>query len=103
GYHLIGDGRRDCQGDGSWSGYPPECRENLPPPTVYCTRPPDIAHARHDGADGRVRYGVNETLQYSCHEGYTTRGFSVAKCFLYNNTMQWFGPEIQCEREYIRR
>ncbi|XP_047471545.1 sushi, von Willebrand factor type A, EGF and pentraxin domain-containing protein 1-like [Penaeus chinensis] len=29
--------------------------------------------------------------------GYSTSGFDVAKCFLYNNTMQWFGPEIECE------
>ncbi|XP_042217249.1 complement factor H-like isoform X2 [Homarus americanus] len=91
GYHLIGDETRQCQGDGTWSSAPPECRENL-----YCTTPPVIAHARHDGVEARTRFEVNHTLKYRCYEGYTTTGFDVAKCFLYNNTMQWFGPEIEC-------
>lgn len=59
-----------------------------------------ISNARHNGMAGQTRFEVNQTLQYSCYEGYTTRGFDVAKCFLYNNTMQWFGPEIQCDRKY---
>ncbi|XP_071532550.1 LOW QUALITY PROTEIN: sushi, von Willebrand factor type A, EGF and pentraxin domain-containing protein 1-like [Panulirus ornatus] len=92
GYHLIGQAERHCQANGIWTSAPPECRENL-----YCTDPPVIPFARHNGMQGQTRFEVNQTLQYSCYEGYTTRGFDVAKCFLYNNTMQWFGPEIQCE------
>ncbi|XP_050718385.1 uncharacterized protein LOC126999691 isoform X2 [Eriocheir sinensis] len=91
GYHLLGEERRVCQGNGEWAASPPECRENL-----YCTNPPIIAHARHDGIESRTRFEVNHTLKYACEEGYSTRGFDVAKCFLYNNTMQWFGPEIVC-------
>ncbi|XP_069182645.1 sushi, von Willebrand factor type A, EGF and pentraxin domain-containing protein 1 [Procambarus clarkii] len=92
GYHLIGQATRHCQANGIWTSAPPECRENL-----YCTDPPAIPNARHNGLTGQTRFEVNQTLLYSCYEGYTTRGFDVAKCFLYNNTMQWFGPEIECE------
>ncbi|XP_069936040.1 sushi, von Willebrand factor type A, EGF and pentraxin domain-containing protein 1 isoform X3 [Cherax quadricarinatus] len=92
GYHLIGQATRHCQANGIWTSAPPECRENL-----YCIDPPTIPNARHSGLAGQTRFEVNQTLLYSCYEGYTTRGFDVAKCFLYNNTMQWFGPEIECE------
>ncbi|KAG0728558.1 Protein lev-9 [Chionoecetes opilio] len=64
---------------------------------VYCTNPPAIPNARHDGIESRTRFEVNNTLTYTCEEGYSTVGFNVAKCFLYNNTMQWFGPEIVCQ------
>ncbi|XP_047474209.1 protein lev-9-like [Penaeus chinensis] len=96
GYHLIGQTIRLCQANGIWSSTPPECHENL-----YCTDPPAIPNARHSGLTGQTRFEVNQTLKYSCYEGYTTQGFDVAKCFLYNNTMQWFGPEIKCIREWL--
>ncbi|XP_050719319.1 uncharacterized protein LOC127000000 isoform X1 [Eriocheir sinensis] len=92
GYHLIGQVTRHCQANGIWTSAPPECRENL-----YCTDPPVIPNARHNGKEGQTRFEVNQKLQFSCYEGYTTRGFFEAKCLLYNNTMQWFGPEIECE------
>ncbi|XP_045132686.1 uncharacterized protein LOC123516957 isoform X3 [Portunus trituberculatus] len=92
GYHLLGEERRVCQGNGEWSATAPECRENL-----YCTNPPAIPNARHDGIESRTRFEVNHTLKYACEEGFSTVGFDVAKCFLYNNTMQWFGPEIVCQ------
>ncbi|MPC97855.1 hypothetical protein E2C01_093192 [Portunus trituberculatus] len=28
GYHLLGEERRVCQGNGEWSATAPECREN---------------------------------------------------------------------------
>ncbi|XP_076061125.1 hig-anchoring scaffold protein isoform X2 [Oratosquilla oratoria] len=91
GYHLIGRRERVCQADGTWSGKAPECKENL-----YCTDPPLIANARHNVPEAQTRFEVNYTLQYSCQQGYMTKGFSRAKCLLYNGTMQWFGPEIEC-------
>ncbi|XP_064088852.1 sushi, von Willebrand factor type A, EGF and pentraxin domain-containing protein 1-like isoform X5 [Macrobrachium nipponense] len=92
GYHLIGQEHRRCQADGTWSSMPPECRENL-----YCTDPPLIPNAKHNGSTGVTRFAVNLTLEYTCDQGYSTVGFNDAKCFLYNNTMQWFGPEMNCE------
>ncbi|XP_066943300.1 sushi, von Willebrand factor type A, EGF and pentraxin domain-containing protein 1-like isoform X2 [Macrobrachium rosenbergii] len=92
GYHLIGQEERQCQANGIWTATPPECRENL-----YCTDPPVFPNARHNGLTGQTRFEVNKTLAYSCYEGYITTGFDRAKCLLYNNTMQWFGPEIHCE------
>ncbi|XP_068247282.1 sushi, von Willebrand factor type A, EGF and pentraxin domain-containing protein 1-like isoform X1 [Palaemon carinicauda] len=92
GYHLIGQEYRRCQADGTWSSMPPECRENL-----YCTDPPLIPNAKHNGTTGVTRFAVNMTLEYTCDQGYSTVGFNDAKCFLYNNTMQWFGPEMNCE------
>ena len=31
--------------------------------------------------------------------GYLIVGFAHAKCFLYNNTAQWFGPDVSCKRK----
>ena len=36
-------------------------------------------------------------LKYSCYPGYLTVGFAHAKCFLYNDTAQWFGPDVTCK------
>lgn len=67
--------------------------------SVYCTDPPIIPNARHNGAESQARFEVNHTLQYTCVQGYITKGFSVSRCLLYNGTMQWFGPEMDCERK----
>ena len=31
--------------------------------------------------------------------GYLIVGFAHAKCFLYNTTAQWFGPDVTCKRK----
>ena len=31
--------------------------------------------------------------------GYIIVGFAHAKCFLYNDTAGWFGPDLSCQRE----
>ena len=38
--------------------------------------------------------------RYTCYPGYLAVGFAHAKCFLYNTTAQWFGPDLTCKREY---
>ena len=39
-------------------------------------------------------------LKYTCYPGYLIVGFAHAKCFLYNTTAQWFGPDLTCKRQY---
>ena len=33
--------------------------------------------------------------------GYLIVGFAHAKCFLYNTSAQWFGPDVTCKRIVI--
>ena len=33
--------------------------------------------------------------------GYLIVGFAHAKCFLYNTSAQWFGPDVTCKRTII--
>ncbi|CAL4084147.1 unnamed protein product, partial [Meganyctiphanes norvegica] len=92
-FHVMEEGvQQTWQARGNWNKL---CYTGCPR-NMYCTDPPVIANARHDGPESQTRFEVNHTLKYSCHQGYTTKGFEVSKCFLYNNTMQWFGPEITC-------
>ena len=34
-------------------------------------------------------------------EGYLIVGFAHAKCFLYNTSAQWFGPDVTCKRKIL--
>ena len=34
-------------------------------------------------------------------EGYLIVGFAHAKCFLYNTSAQWFGPDVTCKRKIV--
>jgi hypothetical protein len=70
---------------------------------VYCTDPPDIKHARHDGQSDQTIFPLNATLNYTCNDGFITGGFPAARCVLYNNTSKWFGPDITCEGEIDKR
>ena len=40
-----------------------------------------------------------ESLFPTLDLGYLAVGFAHAKCFLYNTTAQWFGPDLTCKRE----
>ena len=64
---------------------------------VYCLDPPVVHHSTHNGSPDAVTYPLETVLKYTCYPGYLTVGFAHAKCFLYNDTAQWFGPDINCK------
>ena len=65
--------------------------------TVYCLDPPVVQHSTHNGSPESVTFPLETVLKYTCYPGYLTVGFAHAKCFLYNDTAQWFGPDITCK------
>lgn len=65
--------------------------------SVYCMNPPLVQHATHNGAPDKIHFPLETVLKYSCYPGYLTVGFAHAKCFLYNDTAQWFGPDVTCK------
>ena len=64
---------------------------------VYCLDPPVVQHSTHNGSPESVTFTLETVLKYTCYPGYLTVGFAHAKCFLYNDTAQWFGPDITCK------
>jgi len=58
-----------------------------------------VQHATHNGSPDVNTYQLETVLKYACFPGYLTIGFAHAKCFLYNDTAQWFGPDITCKGE----
>ena len=68
---------------------------------VFCTDPPVVQHATHNGAPDVTTYSLETVLKYACYPGYLTVGFAHAKCFLYNDTAQWFGPDITCKGSVV--
>ena len=64
---------------------------------MYCLDPPIVQHATHNGAPDTATFPLETVLKYSCYPGYLTVGFAHAKCFLYNDTAQWFGPDVTCK------
>ncbi|CAG7827922.1 unnamed protein product, partial [Allacma fusca] len=42
-------------------------------------------------------FDLDTSLQYQCYPGYSTNGFARSKCFFYNGTAKWFGPDFTCE------
>jgi len=64
---------------------------------VFCTEPPTIKNARHNAPADQKTFNLDESLQYQCMPGYVTKGFARTKCFFYNGTAKWFGPDITCE------
>ena len=65
--------------------------------SVYCLDPPVVQHSTHNGSPESVTFPLETVLKYTCYPGYLTVGFAHAKCFLYNETAQWFGPDITCK------
>ena len=41
------------------------------------------------------------TNDYVLCAGYLIVGFAHAKCFLYNTSAQWFGPDVTCKRKIL--
>ena len=65
--------------------------------SVYCLDPPVVQHATHNGSPDTNHFPLETVLKFSCYPGYLTVGFAHAKCFLYNETAQWFGPDVSCK------
>ena len=83
---------------------------------VYCAPPPRVQHGSHNGPAEAAMFPLETVLKYTCYPGYLAVlytvlyrytcypgylavGFAHAKCFLYNTTAQWFGPDLTCKRE----
>ena len=66
---------------------------------MYCAHPPRVQHGSHNGPADAAQFSLETVLKYTCYPGYLAVGFAHAKCFLYNTTAQWFGPDLTCKRE----
>lgn len=92
GWEIVGAEERVCQANGAWTNREPFCKKR-----VYCLDPPVVQHATHNGPPEATSFPLETVLKYACYPGYVTVGFAHAKCFLYNDTAQWFGPDITCK------
>ncbi|EYB92205.1 hypothetical protein Y032_0197g1595 [Ancylostoma ceylanicum] len=70
GWKLIGERRRWCQHDGSWSGFAPSCK------VVDCERPPSIPNGSVSVA--LTIYG--SVANYTCQDGYRLIGHATVSC-----------------------
>ncbi|CAG2181064.1 unnamed protein product, partial [Oppiella nova] len=61
-----------------------------------CNIPLTVPHARHSAPLDQLDFEIDAIVQYSCFPGYESKGFTEAKCLFYNNTAQWFGPDLKC-------
>ncbi|XP_069779037.1 sushi, von Willebrand factor type A, EGF and pentraxin domain-containing protein 1 isoform X2 [Narcine bancroftii] len=85
GYTLHGVSNIVCQGDGNWSGMPPECTP------VNCGPPEDISHGLINGSS----FSFGDSVKYICFLGYGLMGTSVRHC-LQNGS--WSDNAPKCER-----
>ena len=69
--------------------------------SVYCAHPPRVQHGSHNGPTDAAQFPLETVLKYTCYPGYLAVGFAHAKCFLYNTTAQWFGPDLTCKRKML--
>ncbi|CAF0950052.1 unnamed protein product [Rotaria sordida] len=84
GFELIGkDTTRACQENGLWSGTMPFCQKKT------CGPPPLVSHGQIIQPDRTT----NETVQYTCQDGYQLHGSSILKCIL----SQWQPTPPICE------
>ena len=73
----------------------------LPSCSVYCSSPPRVQHGAHNGPGEAEQFPLETVLKYTCYPGYLAVGFAHAKCFLYNTSAQWFGPDLTCKRKRL--
>ena len=98
GYQIVGIEKVVCQASGRWSGSQPQCREltSSPHSPYYCSSPPDIDNARHNGTTEQTFYNLDTELSYQCFPGFRREGFDHAKCFFMNGSAMWYGPDLIC-------
>ncbi|VDL72594.1 unnamed protein product [Nippostrongylus brasiliensis] len=70
GWKLIGEERRRCQFDGTWSGTAPHCK------VVDCEAPPAISN----GEVSAPTTTFDSQANYTCHDGYRLIGHGTVKC-----------------------
>ena len=73
----------------------------MPSSSVYCSSPPRVQHGAHNGPGEAEQFPLETVLKYTCYPGYLAVGFAHAKCFLYNTSAQWFGPDLTCKRKRL--
>ena len=60
-----------------------------------------MQHGAHNGPSEAEQFPLETVLKYTCYPGYLAVGFAHAKCFLYNTSAQWFGPDLTCKRKSV--
>ena len=60
-----------------------------------------MQHGAHNGPTDADQFPLETVLKYTCYPGYLAVGFAHAKCFLYNTSAQWFGPDLTCKRKIL--
>lgn len=94
GYMLVGLKERSCRADGRWFGSNPSCKSDS---AFFCKEPPRVKLTRNNALPEQTTFEVDSTIHYTCSHGYTTTGFSTAKCLFMKDVASWYGPDITCE------
>ncbi|XP_072565430.1 CUB and sushi domain-containing protein 1a isoform X1 [Paramormyrops kingsleyae] len=84
---LIGNGTRQCQEDGRWSGSLPYCSGTSP---GICGDPGVPPHGSRLGEEFRLK----NLLRFTCEAGYTLVGSAERTCLLNGS---WSGTQPMCE------
>ena len=84
GYRLIGDIRRECLPDLTWSGNEPECE------FITCTSPPKVEFSRYIGM---TPFRPGQVIKYTCDTGYEIQGKDTRTCRIDGS---WTGPTPKC-------
>lgn len=75
GFVLVGQKRRTCGPDGSWSDEPPECQP------VTCPPPPPLFNGSlADGSDAAESYAVGDRVAFQCQSGFRLEGPASLTC-----------------------
>ncbi|XP_071884742.1 complement receptor type 1 [Anas platyrhynchos] len=92
GHRLVGPPLRRCElfgADVAWSGDLPICQK------VVCPAP-QIQNGKISVIKHRYRY--KDTVNFTCHEGFTLRGHSMAQC---SANRRWHPPVPVCEQDGV--
>ncbi|KAK2150293.1 hypothetical protein LSH36_413g01017 [Paralvinella palmiformis] len=83
-YFLVGEERRTCQSNGSWSAQEPVCKLKT------CPRPPDVENGRIVGTN----YSAGASITYVCDPGHRISGSAKLVCL----GDGWDDDSPQCRR-----
>ncbi|CAH1243596.1 CR1 [Branchiostoma lanceolatum] len=84
GYYLVGNSRRRCLANKTWSGKTPECEP------VSCGNPPKLQY----GSNKVPNIHYKGVVQYRCYLGWTLKGGSSQTCL---SDGRWSGSPPVCE------